>query len=168
MKIEAFTGLQKVFPESDKELNALRTDLYLTKASKLVALTQHPAFPERSEYLSNGIYRFEETAAYSAGADRDFNSVIEKLSTTFMKCSRAQLLENPRAGSFAELAYFKFDGDHLTFGPEVCKKLLEDFKAHVNEAAKLGGYFYDVYANLLSLFTTAVDGAGCVTFTAYV
>jgi len=169
IQVIAYTGLQKQFPESEKETNALRAAMYVNEDPNLAALTPHPAWPERADYLSAGIYRFDEYVHNRLGPDGDFfASFLAVLSAKFLKRPYNEAFAEFQPGPFAELVNFRYVGNGLLFGPQTAAKLAQDFKDHAEqaakEAAKEGAYFHQTFVKLGDMFTWASEAGGAVAF----
>lgn len=164
--VVGYAGLQKVFPESKEEEDDFRRAVYVRGDGDIVGLSQHPMFPDYSDHFSSGIYRVNgQILPKSLGSQATYSLFKATLAASFLKKSTTtEVFENPEPGPFLELVYFDELGKNLMIGSKTCEKLLEDFKAHQNEAEALGTSFYGVYASLFQVVTVGVN-SGCIAFT---
>lgn len=165
IEITAYQALQKMFFETDEERNAARYRIFVQQDPSTVALSQHPAFPERSDYFEAGFFnltgaKLGPTKLATAAEWTDFKNILAE---KFAGRSVAAIFEEPTPGVFFELLYFKENGRNLMVGPKTSEKLRDDFKASYSQAETIGGAFFRIYATLLKAFDHSAR-SGVVTF----
>ena len=165
MKATAFQSLQTLFPEDDEQLQELRNEMFVVKDPNLVALAKHPVFPDRSDYLPNGLFRSTGNKLPKDLGDNDrYQQCKQVLAEKIVGRTIPGIFEEPTPGPFLELLYFDERGSHYMIGPKTCEKLARDFADHRGQAERIGGAFYSWFSAMQELFEMA-SRSGAVRFT---
>lgn len=118
-------------------------------------------FEDRAKDLINeGVYRYAETYGFTAGGYIGYNFWRNRLAIMAGFASDKDAFKAD-GGPFWELIYFS--DCQGVIGPEVAKKLANDFAQYDEQAKAIDDYFYDRYANFKAAFELASNN-GAVRF----
>jgi hypothetical protein len=149
VRVTAYNSLQPLFPETDEQLAELRKEMFVVKNPNLVALSKHPIYPDRADYMPSGFFRNIGDPPYSQdlGTHGDYVTVFKKtLAAKFYGKPYEAVFQEPTPGPFLELLFFDEAGQHYMIGPKTAEKLARDFLDHRNQAEQLGGPFFQRFA----------------------
>jgi hypothetical protein len=164
IKATAFQSLQPLYAETDEQLEAFRKEMFVIKDPSLVALSKHPIFPDRADYMPSGFFRSTgDSVTKDLGTALDMKDFKELLAKKFAGRSTAEIFEEPAPGPFFEFIHFNENGQHYMIGPKTSEKLARDFADHHGQAEALGGAFYARFMSLKLCFETA-QRSGAVRF----
>lgn len=156
VQIHAYQALQPLFTETDEQLEALRKEMLVFKDPNLVALSKHPVYPDRADYMPSGFFRSTgEQMGKVLGTALEVQDFRVLLASKLAGRSLEAIYEEPTPGPFFEFLYFSVLGQHYMIGPKTCDKLAQDFADNEGQAEALGGSFYQRYMVLKQCFELA-------------
>lgn len=168
VRVIAFNALQALFAENDEQLAELRRQMFVVGDPNVVALSKHPAFPDRADYMPSGFYRNtgDIPIVKDLGSVSDYVAFKQTLAEQFAGKPLGTIFEEPAPCPFLELLFFSETGAQWMFGPKTSEKLARDFADHRGQAEEVGGPFFNRFALLQQAFEFA-SRSGAVAFSAY-